>query len=296
MVNSTPPSAAEYFPNPKETLYHLPKKIVTGISSVDNELVTLSSKFATISGQPSTGKTALCTTIATNQILQDKPALFVAAELGEKPMLRRFASCCSNICTPSTDVSPQCEEEVESMPDALHLAFQKGIELFSRHSQYLYLFDCSSKYGGNELRYVERIAKYAKAISDKHGTPCMIICDYLQYLLTREKTGTSTERYDAVSCKLAKLAQDNDFAVIAASSANRDGSMRGSGQIAYDSDISLELYLDEEECDKKSLQSMQIRPMIAHIKKNRDGRAEARVKLDYRPASHRFVDRGADWR
>lgn len=296
MVNSTPSSAAEYFPDPKETLYHLPEKMVTGIDGLDAELVTLSSKFATISGQPSTGKTALCTTIATNQVLQNKPALFVAAELGEKSMLRRFAACFSNICTPSIDVAPQCKEELEAMPDALNLAFQKGIELFAKHSQYLYLYDCSPKYGGNELRYIERIAKYAKTISDKHGTPCLIICDYLQYFLTREKSGTSTEKFDAISCKLAKLAQDNDFAVIAASSANKDGSMRGSGQIAYDSDISIELYLDEEECDKKNLRAMQVRPMVAHIKKNRDGRADACVKLNYRPASHRFIDHSGDQR
>ena len=34
--------------------------------------------------------------------------------------------------------------------------------------------------------------------------------------------------------------------------------------------------------------------MIVHVKKNRDGRARARIKLDYRPASHRFTDRGGE--
>lgn len=292
MANSNLLSAAEYFPNPKEELYKLPKKMSTGINALDTELVTLSSKFTTISGQTASGKTALCSTIAANQILQNNPVLYISTELGEKTMLRRFAACFSNIRNSSIDVAPQCKEELESMPDALHLAFQKGINLFAEHSHYLYLFDCSAKYGGSDLRYVERVAKLAKTVSDEHNAPCYIICDYLQKFLTREKVGTSTEKFDIVSSKLAKLAQDNGYAVIAASSANKDGSMRGSGQIIYDNDISIELYLDQEMCDKRNLGSMQIHPMIADIKKNRDGRAETQVKLDYRPASYRFVDCG----
>lgn len=295
MGNSSLVSLADAFPNIMETLKKQPPEMLTGIDGLDEELITISGKYISIPAESSCGKTALCTTIAANRIVKGGAVLFVSLEVGEETMVRRFASHFANRFSPSVDVPVQPKYGIDALSDKTIDALKGGIELLDQCKHNLYLVDGSEEYGGKDIHYVERIEKKAKEISMKHGMPCLVICDYFQLLLTREATGTATEKFDTLSHKLARMAHETGCAVIVPCSTNKDGSIRGSGQVSFDNDITLQLVIDQEECSESDLYSLAVRPMIAHVKKNRDGRAQARVKLDYRPASHRFINRGGEF-
>lgn len=287
-------SVADAFPDIMEALKQQPKEIQTGIGALDEELVTISGKYISVAGETSTGKTDFCVSLAVNRIKEGNPVLFASIEVGEHAMLRRVASHFANVYSPGIDAAFQSENGVKNLTPEQQTALDGGVEMLEQCKQFLYLYDASEKYGGKEMRIVEHIAAKAKEISRKHCVPCLVVCDYFQLLATRESTGTATEKFDALSRKLAQLAHETGSPVIVPCATNKDGSIRGSGQVNYDNDITLHLSIDQAECSEDDLPMMAVRPMIARVKKNRDGRAGARVKLDYRPASHRFADRGGE--
>lgn len=287
-------SVADAFPDIMEALNQQPKEIQTGISALDEELVTISGKYISVAGETSTGKTDFCVSVAVNRIRTGNPVLFASIEVGEHAMLRRFASHFANAFAPGIDAAFQTEREIKSLTPEQQAALNGGVERFEQCKQFLYLYDGSDQFGGKEMRVVEHVAVKAKEISRKHCVPCLVVCDYFQLLATRESTGTATEKFDALSHKLAQLAHETGSPVIVPCATNKDGSIRGSGQVNYDNDITLHLSIDKSECSEDDLPMMAVRPMVAHVSKNRDGRARARVKLDYRPASHRFTDRGGE--
>ena len=264
--------------------------MTTGLSELDKALETIGGKYVSITGQPGHGKTDFTIAVAANAIRKGQPVLFVSLEIGHRATVKRFVANFGNALHPDTDIPLQRLGDAKSLNGDQQVALAEGVSSFDECKQHLYLVDGTKEFGGANARFVEHISAMAKALTEKYGEPCYVICDYFQLLGQHEESGTTTEKLDAVSRKLATLAHGTGCAVITPCSVNKDSSVRGSGQVHYDNDITLELRLDCAKNEVDEAMSSSIRPMDVYIMKNRDGLAGAHINVDYRPASHRYFD------
>lgn len=285
--NVCPSSMAEH-EDTMSIIKPLFKRMITGLDELDNALESVDGKYISVTGQPGRGKTDFAVAVAANAIRENRPVLFVTLEIGHRATVKRFVANFANALHPNVDIPLQRLNDPKCLGEEQRAALTEGVAAFDECKQHLYLVDGTKEYGGPDSRFVERISTMAKALNEKYGEPCLVVCDYFQLLAQREEAGTSTEKLDAVSRKLAALAHGTGCAVVVPCSINKDSSVRGSAQVHYDNDVTLELKLACAKDEIDEVMSSSIRPMDIHIVKNRDGLAGAHISVDYRPASHRF--------
>lgn len=285
-------SLAEWLPDTNDLMEQKSSSLHTGFYTLDSIINGLDRQYVSITGKPGSGKTALACTIASNNLASDRAILFISLEIGTLLASRRFLSLYCNKNTPLVDVPINLLKKEASLTPDQATSLSSGIILFNKIKPNLYIADGSSKYGSEGIQFVDDIKSAAIELSQNYGNPCLVIIDYFQLLNTRDSVGTSTDKYDKISSILASIAHNVGCGVIALCSVGKDGKIRGSSQVDFDCDISLSLDIDAAKTNIQEVLRYAIRPMVIKVKKNRNGAVGDSIKLNYRPASHRFYEGG----
>jgi len=193
-----------------------------------------------LAARPSMGKTALALNFVEWAVLhQDKPVLVFSMEMPSQSLVMRMLSSIGRIKADKIRNGKLTEEDWPKLSAAVSKL--KDRPLFIDDTPGLTPQDVKAR---------------ARRIAREHGTPALIMIDYIQLMHTGGKSDGRTQEISEISRSLKALAKEYDCPVIALSQLNRsveqrpnkrpmNSDLRESGAIEQDADIVLFIYRDE---------------------------------------------------
>lgn len=230
-----------------------------------------------LAARPSVGKSSLAGCLACNIASQHKmPVAFISLEMGRKEILTRAAALYAGL-----DLAAIRDRKLE---DEDRTAFLTALQW--AHDQPVFVND-------EPRQSMAAIRSHVLRLVVEHGTPGLIVVDYLQLMRGNGKK----ERYREIgefSAELKMLAREVQAPVLALSQLSRAvegrvskvpmlSDLRESGDLEQDADIVMFIYREElydKETDKKGVAEL-------HIAKHRNG-ALGVVPLRFEAKSTRF--------
>jgi len=218
--------------------------------------------YIVISSYSSAGKSAYLANIAANEAEHEANIVIFSNEMGRFGYTERFAGYYSNIPYGHILYNKLNGYQDYAIDNALLQFSQQPIKIYDR------------------VRGVPEIKSTLKKLSYSQKTDIVIV-DYLQNLI--EKGENQKAQLDVASKSLMQMAQDMDLTVIAASQIDNASAKgqnenknfmapKGSGDIAADSSIFVEMTRDAMSDDEKKTRTIHFA-----VKKNRDfGRVGSR--------------------
>lgn len=224
----------------------------TGLSDLDEKTSGWQNgELIILAARPSMGKTALALNFVENAILhQDKPVLVFSMEMPSQSLVIRMLSSVGRINQTKIRNGQLTEEDWPKLSAAV--SKMKDRPLFIDDTPGLTPQDVKAR--------TRRIAR-------EHGSPALIMIDYIQLMHTAGGSDGRTQEISEISRSLKGLAKEYDCPVIALSQLNRgveqrpnkrpmNSDLRESGAIEQDADIILFIYRDEyynEESPEKGI-------------------------------------------
>jgi replicative DNA helicase len=218
---------------------------ITGLSTGLHDLDGRTSgwqngELIVLAARPSMGKTALALNFVETAILkQDKPVLVFSMEMPAQSLVVRMLSSIGRINQTKIRNGKLTEEDWPKLSVAV--SKMKDRPLFIDDTPGLTPQDLKAR--------TRRIAR-------EHGSPALIVIDYIQLMHTAGPSEGRTQEISEISRSLKTLAKEYDCPVIALSQLNRgveqrpnkrpmNSDLRESGAIEQDADIVLFIYRDE---------------------------------------------------
>ena len=221
-------------------------------------------EFTIIAARPGLGKTSIALNIAENISKKGVITYFCSLEMSKKQLGNRLISSRTNI--DSHRVRSGWLEDID---------FQKIGIAMSELSELKLLIDTQSK-------TVQDIEIKAYELKEKQNIG-LIIIDYLQLLKSKNKFNIREQEVAEISRKLKLLSRDLNIPVIALCQLNRESlkrtrptnaDLRESGSLEQDADNIIFIYADDEEREKKVVETEII------VSKQRNG-PTGTIKLKY---------------
>lgn len=170
---------------------------------------------------------------------------------------------------------------------------KNAINDYSSYAGNLFILEGLGDIGVEQIK--NEVAKHERITGKKP----IVIIDYLQILAPYNERYTEKQNTDANVRELKRLSRDFKTPVIAISSFNRENYSKGvsmtafkeSGGIEYSSDVLIGLQLKgagDKGADIKALMNREPRQVELHILKNRSGRANKYIDLEYYPKFNYF--------
>ena len=287
-VNNTamPRPIADWDVNIRDFLMAKPDVMLSGIPPLDKALGTLAGSFVVVPGPPAVGKSDLLINCSHGAVSSGVPVVYLSLELGQRPVMTRIISSIE-LSVMRSAASPTLNDE-SLKPCSNGPFFEQAIDVFEQSSARMFLLDGLCERGLTP-RYVEDLHVIVMRICENFDSPCFIAIDYLQLLSSRDVKGSSIDVIDHVSRTLATIAHTTGSCVMAASSITKDGSIRGSNQVLFDSDVAISMANASEDAKGMRASAKQsIREINLHLVKNRNGDGEYSIALRYTPAWHHF--------
>lgn len=241
----------------------------TGFNCLDKKTGGIkNSEIILITADPNVGKSLLAHQIAINSAKSNKQVAFFSFEMSEKQLGDRTVA----LALPFEIDKIKFPKSNLNMQD---LQYIKGTKIHEHLDKYLHFFtdECNKT-----IPYIKSKCKKIKAIT--HSLD-LIIVDYLQLM---DGKGEEWE-IAGKNCKALKnLAREFDCPVIVIASLDKQGKVRGSGQIDYDVDQKWYLRRPSDAEDEISRAKTEL-----IIQKNRDG-GKGIVKLLFQEKYIRFLE------
>jgi replicative DNA helicase len=186
------------------------------------------------------GKTALAMNLVENAIMaQDKPVIVFSMEMPAESLIMRMLSSIGRINQTRIRSGNLTEEDWPKLSAAVSKLKDKP----------LYIDDTAALSPGE-------IRSRCKRIQREHGSPAMVMIDYLQLMQVPGKENNRVEEISYISRSLKTLAKEFDCPVVALSQLNRgleqrpnkrpvNSDLRESGAIEQDADVIAFIYRDE---------------------------------------------------
>ena len=221
-------------------------------------------EFTIIAARPGLGKTSIALNIAENISKKGVITYFCSLEMSKKQLGNRLISSRTNI--DSHRIRSGWLEDID---------FQKIGIAMSELSELKLLIDTQSK-------TVQDIEIKAYELKEKQNIG-LIIIDYLQLLKSKNKFNIREQEVAEISRKLKLLSRDLNIPVIALCQLNRESlkrtrptnaDLRESGSLEQDADNIFFIYADDEEREKKVVETEII------VSKQRNG-PTGTIKLKY---------------
>lgn len=221
-------------------------------------------EFTIIAARPGLGKTSIALNIAENISKKGVITYFCSLEMSKKQLGNRLISSRTNI--DSHRIRSGWLEDID---------FQKIGIAMSELSELKLLIDTQSK-------TVQDIEIKAYELKEKQNIG-LIIIDYLQLLKSKNKFSIREQEVAEISRKLKLLSRDLNIPVIALCQLNRESlkrtrptnaDLRESGSLEQDADNIIFIYADDEEREKKVVETEII------VSKQRNG-PTGTIKLKY---------------
>lgn len=221
-------------------------------------------EFTIIAARPGLGKTSIALNIAENISKKGVITYFCSLEMSKKQLGNRLISSRTNI--DSHRIRSGWLEDID---------FQKIGIAMSELSELKLLIDTQSK-------TVQDIEIKAYELKEKQNIG-LIIIDYLQLLKSKNKFNIREQEVAEISRKLKLLSRDLNIPVIALCQLNRESlkrtrptnaDLRESGSLEQDADNIIFIYADDEEREKKVVETEII------VSKQRNG-PTGTIKLKY---------------
>lgn len=254
------------------------KRIKTGIRDLDLILDGgLKNRLYCIGGGTSTGKSSLVIQIADNIAKQNKVCILFSLEMEKEEIIIRSMS------RESFE-----EDDVDgfkfgsSKPDKD--VFEKAKTIYQKYSNNIKI---ATNDFGIEMEEIEKeINEYMRQNSE----PPVIIIDYIQLIKLSDYNNNAKDRLDSIMAKLKSMCIKYKLPIIAVSSINRTSynhntqlnSFKESGAIEYSADVVIGIDTKENAPNI----------IFLSILKNRTGKKDQVIKLEYQPAYAYFTDWG----
>ncbi len=226
--------------------------LATGLTDLDEKTSGWQNgELIILAARPSMGKTALALNFVEHAILhQDNPVLVFSMEMPSQSLVMRMLSSIGRINAGKIRNGKLTEEDWPKLSAAV--GKMKDRPLFIDDTPGLTPQDVKAR--------TRRIAR-------EHGSPALIMLDYIQLMHTGGTSDGRTQEISEISRSLKALAKEYDCPVIALSQLNRgveqrpnkrpmNSDLRESGAIEQDADIILFIYRDEyynEESPEKGI-------------------------------------------
>lgn len=249
------------------------KEVIPGLPTgfTDLDMVTGGMKNGEIIGvtaPPNVGKSILVQNIATNVAQKGKRVDLFSYEMTTKQLGDRLLPALSGV-HPRVIQFPKkymCDEDIEKIAEMENDILANNLHIYAEEL--------------NARTVAEIKAKVRETTIKTKKSPELIIVDYLQ-LLTG--IGESWEVAGENVQGLKRLAREFDCPVIFISSLAKDGTIRGSGQIEFDSD---QWWQIEREHDAEDYITRSSTKLV--VKKNRDG-GKGKIELAFMEKFLKFV-------
>jgi replicative DNA helicase len=215
--------------------------LTTGFKDIDEQTSGFQkSDLIIVAARPSMGKTALAMNLVENAIMaQDKPVIVFSMEMPAESLIMRMLSSIGRINQTRIRSGNLTEEDWPKLSAAVSKLKDKP----------LYIDDTAALSPGE-------IRSRCKRIQREHGSPAMVMIDYLQLMQVPGKENNRVEEISYISRSLKTLAKEFDCPVVALSQLNRgleqrpnkrpvNSDLRESGAIEQDADVIAFIYRDE---------------------------------------------------
>jgi replicative DNA helicase len=215
--------------------------LTTGFKDIDEQTSGLqNSDLIIVAARPSMGKTALAMNLVENAIMaQDKPVIVFSMEMPAESLIMRMLSSIGRINQTRIRSGNLTEEDWPKLSAAVSKLKDKPL-----------FIDDTAALSPGEIR------SRCKRIQREHGSPAMIMIDYLQLMQVPGKENNRVEEISYISRSLKTLAKEFECPVVALSQLNRgleqrpnkrplNSDLRESGAIEQDADVIAFIYRDE---------------------------------------------------
>ncbi|MFQ3323018.1 MAG: replicative DNA helicase [Pseudomonadales bacterium] len=215
--------------------------LTTGFKDIDEQTSGLqNSDLIIVAARPSMGKTALAMNLVENAIMaQDKPVIVFSMEMPAQSLIMRMLSSIGRINQTRIRSGNLTEEDWPKLSAAVSKLKDKPL-----------FIDDTAALSPGEIR------SRCKRIQREHGSPAMIMIDYLQLMQVPGKENNRVEEISYISRSLKTLAKEFECPVVALSQLNRgleqrpnkrpvNSDLRESGAIEQDADVIAFIYRDE---------------------------------------------------
>jgi replicative DNA helicase len=215
--------------------------LTTGFKDIDEQTSGLqNSDLIIVAARPSMGKTALAMNLVENAIMaQDKPVIVFSMEMPAESLIMRMLSSIGRINQTRIRSGNLTEEDWPKLSAAVSKLKDKPL-----------FIDDTAALSPGEIR------SRCKRIQREHGSPAMIMIDYLQLMQVPGKENNRVEEISYISRSLKTLAKEFECPVVALSQLNRgleqrpnkrpvNSDLRESGAIEQDADVLAFIYRDE---------------------------------------------------
>jgi replicative DNA helicase len=215
--------------------------LTTGFKDIDEQTSGLqNSDLIIVAARPSMGKTALAMNLVENAIMaQDKPVIVFSMEMPAESLIMRMLSSIGRINQTRIRSGNLTEEDWPKLSAAVSKLKDKPL-----------FIDDTAALSPGEIR------SRCKRIQREHGSPAMVMIDYLQLMQVPGKENNRVEEISYISRSLKTLAKEFECPVVALSQLNRgleqrpnkrpvNSDLRESGAIEQDADVIAFIYRDE---------------------------------------------------
>ncbi len=242
-----PRNVNELLKNSADRLHELMKSsspltgMATGFSDLDNMTCGLQpGDLIIIAGRPSMGKTSFAMNIVENAVINgEKPVLAFSMEMPAESLIMRMISSLGRIDQSKVRRGDLNEEDWNRVVMAVNML--EGKPLF---------IDDTPGLSPMEMRTA------ARRVAREHGTPGLIMVDYLQLMQVPGNSENRATEISEISRSLKALANELKVPIIALSQLNRSleqrpnkrpvmSDLRESGAIEQDADLIMFIYRDE---------------------------------------------------
>jgi replicative DNA helicase len=215
--------------------------LTTGFKDIDEQTSGFQkSDLIIVAARPSMGKTALAMNLVENAIMaQDKPVIVFSMEMPAESLIMRMLSSIGRINQTRIRSGNLTEEDWPKLSAAVSKLKDKPL-----------FIDDTAALSPGEIR------SRCKRIQREHGSPAMVMIDYLQLMQVPGKENNRVEEISYISRSLKTLAKEFECPVVALSQLNRgleqrpnkrpvNSDLRESGAIEQDADVIAFIYRDE---------------------------------------------------
>lgn len=208
--------------------------MMTGLRVFDSRFGWHGGDLIILAGVPSAGKSTLATTIMANMALNGIPSAYYSMEMSAKQLVSRIIARRTEVSSSTTLYAKLSDEEYNKVYD-------RAVSM----SQLPIYFDEKSKTS------FTKICNSARRLVKRYKVRVIFI-DYLQ-ILANGRGDNREQLLGDMSRDLKRLAVETDTAVVALSQFNRNGELRGSGQIEEACDIMAEIKRSETNLNQATI-------------------------------------------
>lgn len=214
----------------RELLDHAERASVvpTGFKAIDNECGSLYlGDFLVVAGGAKAGKSTLAANIATN-IARNKFVVIFTLEMNRIEFWKRIVNASAGVSSmywhPTNPATPYQHIQIKGSMAALENAKMTIID---------------------QVSCIEHAFSICRALKAKHGELGAVVIDYLQMFTTPEKTAMRSEAVASISRTCKRSATALQTLVIGCSQLNDDGKSLESRGIQRDSNLMLNVLVDD---------------------------------------------------